>query len=169
LSAKEPMPGDPPAVAAVASEAKAKSGAEAKSVLLGIEVLVRRASSLLSVSESLREDARGQVGVLVDSQVGLVLGDRPITDLRNLTSKGSRLSALAGAGYRTVADVAGATSLQLQRVRGIGEQTALQVLSAVRRYTGEVRLETRIRFDPDRQDPGQTQLLATLAAVPRTS
>lgn len=161
------MPGEPPAGAAVVSEVKAKIGAEAKSVLRGIEVLAGRATSLLPVSETLREDARKQVGVLVDHQVGLVLGDRPITDLRNLTNKGTRLSALAGAGYRTVGDLVGVTSLQLQRVPRIGEQTAQQVLSAVRRYTGEVRLETRIRFDPDRQDLGQTQLLATLAAVRR--
>jgi hypothetical protein len=38
------MPGDPPAVAAVASEAEAKTGAEAKSVLGDVEVLVRRAT-----------------------------------------------------------------------------------------------------------------------------
>jgi hypothetical protein len=88
-------------------------------------------------------------------------------DLRNLTGKGTRLSALAGAGYRFVADLVGVTSLQLQRVPGIGEQTAPQVLSAVRRYTGEVRREIRVRFDPDRQELGQTQLLATLAAVRR--
>lgn len=137
MSTKEPMPGEPPAGAAVVSEVKAKIGAEAKSVLRGIEVLAGRATSLLPVSETLREDARKQVGVLVDHQVGLVLGDRPITDLRNLTNKGTRLSALAGAGYRTVGDLVGVTSLQLQRVPRIGEQTAQQVLSAVRRYTGK--------------------------------
>jgi hypothetical protein len=49
------MPADPPAVAAVVSEARAKIGAEATSVLGDVEVLVRRATSLLSVSEALRE------------------------------------------------------------------------------------------------------------------
>ncbi|MGA6165283.1 DEAD/DEAH box helicase [Amycolatopsis magusensis] len=142
-------------------------GAAAKLTIDSVCDFAKRAAALLSASEVLRETARQQASSLVDLQARTALSDRPIADLRNLVGRRARLNALVGAGYRTVADVVDASVYQLQAVQGIGPQTAQQVSSAARRLAQQVRSESRMRFDPDRQDPGQTELLGTLSAVRR--
>jgi superfamily II DNA or RNA helicase len=157
------LPPDPGALDA----AKAKVGAAARLTLDSVRDFAERAVALLSAPEILRETARRQTSLLADRQARTVLGDRPVTDLRNLVGKGARLNALAQAGYRTVADVVDASAYQLQAVQGIGPQTAQQVSSAARHLAHQVRSEIRVRFDPDRQEPGQSRLLGILAAARR--
>lgn len=123
------------------SAAKARVGAPAKATLANVQAFIDRAAALLSAPEALRETARRQTSALADRQARKVLADRP------------------------VADIVDATPFELQAVPGIGPQTAQQVSSAALRLARQVRGETRIRFDPDRQEPSQTQLLGTLAAV----
>jgi superfamily II DNA or RNA helicase len=147
------------------SAAKAKVGRAAKTLLDGTRTFVDRASALLFAADALRESAHQQIGILADQQAHAALGSRPITDLRGLVGKGARLGALADAGYRTIAHVVGASPYQLQTVPGIGPQTAQQVSAAAHRLAQEVRRETRVRFNPDLRHPGETQLLATLAAA----
>jgi hypothetical protein len=125
----------------------------------------QRASALLSASDVLRERARYEIGILVERQALETLGTLPIAELRMVAGRGARLGALADAGYRTVADVLQAGAFRLQAVPGIGLQSANQVSTAAQTLAAQVRAEARIRFDPDRQDPAQTQLLATLAAI----
>ncbi|MFI5591353.1 DEAD/DEAH box helicase [Amycolatopsis sp. NPDC051758] len=147
--------------------AKAKIGAAAKTALADVRTFARRADALLSASESLREAAHRQTSLLADQQAQAVLANQPVTDLRNLAGKGVRLNALAEAGYRTVADVVASSAYELQAVPGIGPQTAQQVWSAARGLAQQVRGEVRVRFDPDRQESGQTRLLGILTAVRR--
>ena len=54
---------------------------------------------------------------------------------------------------------------QLHAVPGVGPQTVYQVVEAARLAAVQVHHDTRFRFDPDHPDPGQTRLLATLAAI----
>ncbi|MFJ4102259.1 DEAD/DEAH box helicase [Amycolatopsis japonica] len=149
------------------SMARADVGTAARATIERIHAFARRATALLDASDRLRERAHRQVGILADQEAHNALRARPITDLRNLTGKGARLGALADAGYRTVADVLGTNPYQLQAVPGIGPQTAQQVSIAASRLADEIRRETRVRFDPDRQEPGQTELLGILAATRR--
>ncbi|GAA3461540.1 DEAD/DEAH box helicase [Saccharothrix longispora] len=156
-----PRPPDAQAVSA----AKAKVGTAAKALLDEARDFVGLATALLSAPEALRERARHQIGDLADRQARATLESRPITDLRGLVGKGARLGALADAGYRTVAQVVDAGPYQLQAVPGIGPQTAQQVWAAANRLAQEIRGEARVRFDPDLRHPGETWLLAILAAV----
>lgn len=159
-----PSPSSVTDVAAI-SAAKEKVGAAARATLASVRAFAKRAAALLSMSDTLRETARQQVGILAKQQAQMALSTRPIADLRALTGKGIRLSILAEAGFRTVADVVNVSADQLQTVPGVGPQTAKQVSAAARRLAAEVRRATRFHFDPDRHDSGQTQLLATLAAA----
>ncbi|WP_228708103.1 DEAD/DEAH box helicase [Amycolatopsis keratiniphila] len=167
MGTPQPAPGSSAAIAdAVAiGLAKAKVGATARATLEHVRAFARRATALLQAADSLRESARQQISILADQEAFAALQARPVTDLRSLAGKGARLGALADAGYRTVADVLEATPYRLQAIPGIGPQTAQQVSVAANRLAGEVRREARVRFDPDRQMPGQTKLLATLAAA----
>jgi len=149
--------------------AKTRVGASARTTIGNVLSFADRATALLSAPEVLRDTARKQVRHLADEQARAALGNRPVADLRNLAGKGVRFNALAEAGYRTVADVVDASEYELRAVPGIGQQTAHQVWSAAHHLKREVQSETRVRFDPDRQEPGQTQLLGTLAAIQRAN
>ncbi|MGW9307771.1 DEAD/DEAH box helicase [Saccharomonospora azurea] len=150
---------------AAISTAKAKVGAAAKAMLENARALAARAAALRSASDVLQRTARQQIRILLDQEVQATLSARPITDLRTLVGKGARLGALENAGYRTVANVVKARPERLRTYPGVGTQTAQQVVAAARRLADEVRKEARLRLDPDRQPPGQTRLLATLAAA----
>jgi len=85
--------------------------------------------------------------------------------LREAAAKGVRLGALEQASFRAIADVLEAPAHRLLAVPGIGPRTAEQVTAAARRVAAQVASDTRFRFDPDRRGPGETRLLATLAAI----
>ncbi|GGP86821.1 DEAD/DEAH box helicase [Saccharothrix coeruleofusca] len=155
---------EPPDARAV-SAAKAKVGASAKALLAEVRRFDERATALLDTPTALRVEARRQIDVLAEAQAREALTQRPITDLRGLVGKGTRLGALSDAGYRTVAAVLAAEPHQLRAVPRIGPQSAQQVTEAARRLAQEVRRETRPRIDPDHQSTEQTRLLALLAAI----
>lgn len=156
---------DPAVDEAAIATAKSKVGRAAKATVASVRQFAERATALLSAPNTLRESARQQTAILANQQVHQALRDRPVTALRDVAGKGARLGALRDAGFRTVADVASTSPYRLQAVPGIGPQTAQQVSEAARLVGEQVAKEARFRFDPDRRDPGQTQLLATLAAA----
>jgi SNF2 family DNA or RNA helicase len=119
----------------------------------------------MATPAALRESARHQADGLTARAVTARLQQLPITALRGSAGQGARLSQLQRAGYRTVGDLLAARSHVLDAVPGVGPRTVQQVMAAARSTERRVRDDTPLRFDPDRPDPGQTRLLATLAAL----
>ncbi|HZD15882.1 MAG TPA: DEAD/DEAH box helicase, partial [Pseudonocardiaceae bacterium] len=147
------------------AEARRKVGSGAKATLDTVRHLAQRATRLLSAPQLLRESARWQIEVLEQEKVAARLRAKPIGVLKNVAGRGVRLGQLEGAGFRTVADVLSAPVQALHAVQGVGPQTVHQVREAATLAADQVRRDTRFRFDPDRPDSGQTQLLSTLAAT----
>jgi hypothetical protein len=140
-------------------------GRSAQSTLDAVRELADRAAALLAAPAVLRDSARRQVEVLTGGEVAARLRATPITALRDVAGRGVRIGALQQAGVSTVADVLHAPDFRLQQVPGVGPQTVLEVRRAARTVAVQVQRDVRFRIDPDRRDPAQTQLLATLAAV----
>ncbi|WP_116044475.1 DEAD/DEAH box helicase [Amycolatopsis palatopharyngis] len=161
-----PPPDTQPPDSAV-DAAKAKVGAAARATIDSVRAFAERTAALLNAPAALRASAQQQTAILADRQVQVALHAKPITELRDLAGKGARLGTLADAGYSTVGSVANAQPFQLEAVPGIGPQTSQRVSSVARQLAAQLRRDTRVRLDPDRQDPGQTQLLAILAATRR--
>jgi len=105
------------------------------------------------------------VEILTHDQVTTRLRGIPVGALREAAGRGVRLGALEQAGFRTVGDVLAASEYQLTQVPGVGPATVAQVRQAARAAAVRVHQDVRFRFDPDRRDPAQTNLLATLAAL----
>lgn len=168
----EPSSGAPPPAPEVdetaIAAAKSKVGAAAKATVASVQSLAERATNLLAAPARLRESARQQTAVLHSKQVEKDLRDKPVSSLRDMVGRGARLGPLADAGYGSVADVAAAPRHRLQAVPGLGPQSVEQVSVAAQRVKEQVAKETNFRLDPDRRDPGQTQLLATPAATRHT-
>lgn len=136
----------------------------AQRTLDAVRDLAARAASLLSAPAVLRESARRQIEMLISAEVGARLRATPLSALREVVGRGVRLGALQQAGLATVADVLDAPDHRLLGVPGVGPQTVQEVRRAARTIAA-AQGDVRFRIDPDRRDPAQTSLLATLAAI----
>jgi superfamily II DNA or RNA helicase len=145
--------------------ARSRVGTGAQATLDTVRRFAQRAAALLSAPATLRESARQQVEILDSEAVADRLQRQPLASLKDVAGRGVRLNQLERAGFRTVADVLTADGYRLHDVPGVGPQTVHQVVEAARLAAIQVHHDTRFRFDPDRPDPGQTRLLATLAAI----
>jgi superfamily II DNA or RNA helicase len=139
--------------------------AAAKATIGAVRDFAERAGTLLSAPQALRDSARQQVEILNSDQVVARLREMPIAALKEVAGRGVRFGALEQHGFRTVADVLNAPDHRLQQVPGVGPTTVQEVRRAARTVAVRVHGDVRFRFDPDRRDPAQTQLLATLAAT----
>ncbi|OKJ16169.1 DEAD/DEAH box helicase [Kitasatospora sp. CB01950] len=96
---------------------------------------------------------------------GLVRGQLegiPVEQLKEVTEGRLQTGVLAGAGYRTVAQVCGASAQELVRIPGIGGSTAQQLVGAARQIAEAVERSTAVRIDPARPDEASTALLVAL-------
>ncbi|MBB5912610.1 superfamily II DNA or RNA helicase [Nocardia transvalensis] len=137
----------------------------ARSVIHDVEVLIERAAAVLRAPEALRTAIRHQLAILVNDDVIAQLRRCDLDKLRPFLTSGVRLGALSKAGYRTVADVLVANPLHLTQITGVGPRTAEETSRAARQYESQIRAATTVRIDPQRRTPGQTRLLALLAAT----
>ena len=139
--------------------------AAARATITAVRDFAVRAGALLSAPQALRDSARQQIEILNSDQVVARLREMPLAALKEVAGRGVRLGALEQRGFRTVADVLNSPDHRLQQVPGVGPTTVQEVRRAARTVAVRVHSDVRFRFDPDRPDPAQTQLLATLAAV----
>lgn len=137
----------------------------AQAVLDAVRDLAGRATALLSAPAVLRESASRQIEVLTGGKVAAQLRTTPVTALRDMVGRGVRLGPLQQAGVSTVADVLDAPDHRLLEIPGVGPQTVQEVRRAARTVALQVQGDVRFRIDPDRRDPAQTHLIATLAAT----
>ncbi|PJN26313.1 DEAD/DEAH box helicase [Kitasatospora sp. CB02891] len=136
----------------------------------------RRAREVVGRAGRLREAARGvvaeraaAVGAVVDAHArifrGLVRAELegiPVERLKEVTEGRLQTGVLAGAGYRTVAQVCGVNAQELVRIPGIGGPTASQLVGAARQIEEAVERSTAVRIDPARPDEGSAELLVAL-------
>lgn len=159
------VPPGPPVSEDAIAEARRKVGSGAQATLDTVRRFAQRAVNLLSAPVALRESARHQTDTLNAQVVTARLREKPIGALKNVAGRGVRLTQLERAGFRTVADVLTAPDYALHAVQGVGPQTVQQVRETARLTALQVQRDTRFRFDPDRPNRDQTELLATLAAL----
>ncbi|MFG2692780.1 DEAD/DEAH box helicase [Kitasatospora sp. NPDC048407] len=136
----------------------------------------RRSREVVGRAERLRGAAAGvvaawgaAVGAVVEAHGrifwGLVRGELegiPVERLKEVTEGRLQTGVLAGAGYRTVAQVCGASAQELVRIPGIGGSTAQQLVGAARQIAEAVEQSTAVRIDPARPDGDSTELLIAL-------
>lgn len=142
-------------------------GSGARALFRDTEGLLRRAEDILAQPDRLRALAREQTAVLTRRQGQADLRARPVSVLRDVIGGTGRLEAVRDAGYRTLADLTTASAEELTAISGIGPKTAERIHTAARTVAQQVAQTTRFRFQPDRPDAEQRDLLATLTAIRR--
>ena len=150
---------------AAIERARSNVGRTARDLLSKIEGIRLRAESLLAQPEALRASARDQTAVLTRRQLQAELENLPTTALQEVMGKGGKLSALQGAGYRTIAQLLAASADELTAIPGIGPKTAERITTAVRTIADRTAQATRFSFRPDSPAPQQRDLLATVIAI----
>lgn len=102
------------------------------------DLLARAESQRLGAEEGLgvlsaaRADVERCYVALREEMVRRELSTIPVARLRESTSDRLRLGAVERAGFSTVLDVLDASASRLDASRGVGAQTATQVLAAAR-------------------------------------
>ena len=138
--------------------------------------IVLRSERLAADSRALLDEqsrAKGEVERLHDvarqRAVAATLATLGLDALREATGDRIRLAPLETAGFRTVAQVATAAPADLDRLDGIGPQSAAQLVAAAQQVRQAVRRATRARFDVETRPPEHTDLLVALRHLDRAN
>jgi SNF2 family DNA or RNA helicase len=131
--------------------------AQARALRTGISQAVAAPSARLRAARAAYEMAR-------DDVVRQQLATLPLARLKETTQGRLRLGLIEAAGYRTVGQAAAVGAAGLQRIPGVGPQTATQVIAAARQLNIAMAQSVRLRLDPDTRSPLQTKLLSELHA-----
>ncbi|HUQ59173.1 helix-hairpin-helix domain-containing protein, partial [Lentzea sp.] len=145
-----------------------KVGGHAREVLTAAKAFGAEAAEVRAEPDRLRALAAAKYQAVHDSLVAEQLRAMPVDKLRD-TKANLRLSTLKDAGYRTVADIAGARPEQLDGVPGVGRQSAEQIVRIARAVADGVARDTTVRLNPDRADRVQTELLQLMSKLRRAN
>src|SRR5690606_39578249 len=121
--------------------------ATARAVVADADALAALLAALAAASAAAREQVRAAFGDSREEKVLARLDTVDLASLRDVTRERLRLGALADAGVRTVGEVARLGRDGLEKVPGIGPQTATHLLAAAEQVARAVRESLRFRID----------------------
>lgn len=142
-------------------------GKAATALVATARTLRANSGDALDASELSRRYARQAFEAVRDDLVRQQLNAMPIGQLKETTEGRVRLGHVEAAGYKTVGSALAAGTLGLQRIQGVGPQTASQVIGAARQLRAALIDSVRVRFDTAGRDSLQTQLLGQLLGQDR--
>ena len=122
---------------------------------------------LLGAPSAARDRVREAFGASREDKVLAHLDGVDVAALRDVTRERLRLGALADAGVGTVGEVVRRGRAGLERVPGIGPQTATHLLAAAEQVARALRESLRFRIDLTPTDPVATALVRSLHALDR--
>lgn len=137
------------------SRAARRSLSAARRLAEGIRILT-------TVPETLRLRASKQCDQVRAQLAFELMRTTPVDELRRVTNKNLRLADLEQAGWSTVFDILRSQPEDLQRVRGVGPQSAAALRQAAHDLLTRTEQEIAVRIDPDRRTQDSEDLLRTL-------
>ena len=139
------------------------------------ERLNSRAQNLFRDSDAVAKDYAVTYARMIDGSHALIeecvhqtLSGISLDRLSEAES-GLRLGALRDAGYINLEQLSRLSQADLEKIRGVGEQTALQIMTAVQDVVKMAREKTRVRIDPEHPTPVSTDLVKTIGKIRKTS
>lgn len=120
-------------------------------------------SSLFSVKERISGGAytaeiEKNAAALANQEAYRLLTEIPVEEL-NRGKKGIRVTALANAGFKTIADVFGASTYELESVKGISEDGAFTIKRECRRLADQAMSGVKIRLSTDSKSKEASSLV----------
>jgi hypothetical protein len=136
--------------------------ATARAVVAEADALAALLAGLSAAPGTARDQVRAAFGDSREEKVLARLDTVDVASLRDVTRERLRLGALAGAGVRTVGEVARLGRDGLEKLAEIGPQTATHLLAAAEQVARAVRESLRFRIDLTPTDPVATALVQAL-------
>ena len=121
-------------------------------------------ATVTSAPLATRGVARSAYEAARDELVYQQLAELPLARLKETTQGRLMLAPIEAVGYRTVGQASAAGVVGLQRIPGVGPETAAKIVGAANQLRRAMKERVRLRFDPDARPPRQTSLLAALCA-----
>ncbi|MCB7138112.1 DEAD/DEAH box helicase [Cellulosimicrobium marinum] len=151
--------------AAPATEPGRPDAVSVRRVLVDADDLAVLLGRFAAAPAEARERVRAAFGDSREEKVLAHLDGVDVSALRDVTRERLRLGTLTDAGVTTVGDVARHGRAGLERVPGIGPQTATHLLAAAEQVARAVRESLRFRIDLTPTDPVATALVQALHAL----
>lgn len=141
-----------------------------------IKALIRESRDTLAQAHQLKTaafDAKkhpaGVISEHLDHEVIAKLSQFPITHLKELIGVKARWGALEAGGYRTVADIAQSSVLELTSIDGVGDKSAFQLRTATQSLAKEVRQSVQVALDPSHRSAHATEVIRALYKMDRST
>ena len=136
--------------------------AAARSLLRQARDLSGAIGEAVGAPQARRADAQRAYASIQAEAARDELASMPVDRIKEVTRGRLMLTALQKAGFDTVGAVLAAGPSALDRVPGVGPQTAAQVVAAARQIEAALAGTVTARIDPDRRTIAQWQLLEAL-------
>ena len=143
------------------------SSSEANNVYYQVEGLLDNLEAADAAYESQTASIQGLIEKCLAKESIETLSNIPIEEL-NRDKSGIRVSALAKAGYKTIADVYTASTYALRSVRGVGDSSVLEIKRRAKQYAKEAQQGLGLRINADRRTPESTRLVTALYRYTKT-
>ncbi len=139
---------------------------EIRRVTIAAADLLRRTQSADQSAEDKRETVRKAAERLIARDTVTMLEGIPVETL-NRDKKGFRIKAMRDAGFNTLADVYSASLYSIQKINGIGDETAVVIKDMVRDQAMEAQKTVKIRLNADERDSFTEGLISALYSYRR--
>lgn len=139
---------------------------QANAIITSAGKLMSDANAVLSALEVERSTVINSYKFFKEEKIQDILVNISIERL-NETGQGLRITAIQNAGVQNVAQLLRMSELQLQKIRGVGEQTARQAKAASLNLARSVEKSVQVRIDPEQQTPASTELVRALFCIRR--
>lgn len=143
-------------------------GKATRALVAAARALRSAAGDAVEAAETSRRQARRTFEAIRDDLVRQQMETIPIAQLKETTEGRVRLGQVEAAGYKTVASALAAGTHGLQRIQGVGPQTASQVIAAARQLQSALTDSVRVRFDAVGRSSLHADLLGALWAQERS-
>ncbi len=128
--------------------------------------ILKRTASADQSAEDKRTAVRAAAERLIVRETVKLLEGIPV-DTLNRNKNGFRIKAMKDAGFNTIADVYRATTYSVQKINGIGDETAVVIKNMVSEQALEAQKTVHIRLNADDRDNFTEGLISALYSYRR--
>lgn len=120
-----------------------------------------------NAAEKYRNEIKASSDFLIEEELIRILSGIPVEEL-NRNKNGFRIKSLKDSGYRTIADIAFVSAVEISAIYGIGDESAAEIVAAVDSIVKEAKKAVQVRISSDSRTPGITRLVNAVSCYARS-
>ena len=120
-----------------------------------------------NAAEKYRNEIKASSDSLIEEELIRILSGIPVEEL-NRNKNGFRIKSLKDSGYRTIADIAFVSAVEISAIYGIGDESVAEIVAAVDSIVKEAKKAVQVRISSDSRTPGITRLVNAVSCYARS-